>query len=166
MHTIVAGGALRLRTVFRSPVERAPAFPFLARRFTPRTVFMDIGAHDCGLALAAASYVERVYAIDVSGAFIRNLLVPLNVRLVLCDGVRIPVPEASIDVAWSGRFMAHLCPDDRLEHLKSVRRALAPGGVYLTCIRAPFREAGFAAARGYCGPVRVPSAFARVFVLS
>lgn len=127
---------------------------------------MDIGAEDCGLALAAANYVERVYAIDVSGAFIQNLLVPLNVRLVLCDGVRIPLPEASIDVAWSGRFMEHLHPDDRLEHLGNVRRLLAPGGVYVTPVRAPFREAGFASVKGYAGPVRVPAPFARYFVLS
>lgn len=166
MHTIVTGGALRLRAVLPARKQEPPAFALLERRLTPRCVFMEIGAADCGLALAAASYVERVYAVDVSGAFIENLLVPLNMRLVLCDGVRIPVPDAVVDVAWGGSFMAHLHPDDRLEHLKNVRRCLAPGGVYLSAVRAPFREAGFRSVKGYAGPFRVPAAFASVFAAS
>ena len=39
-------------------------FAFLRRLFTPRTVFMHYGAQDCALALQAAGYVERVYAVD------------------------------------------------------------------------------------------------------
>jgi len=31
---------------------------FLSRAFTPRTVFMEIGAGDCALAVRAAGYVE------------------------------------------------------------------------------------------------------------
>jgi SAM-dependent methyltransferase len=161
MHTIVTGGALRLRAVLPARAEKPAPFALLERRLTPRCVFMDIGAPDCGLALAAAGYVERVYAIDVSGAFIENLLVPLNMRLVLCDGVRLPVPDGVVDVAWSGSFMAHLHPDDRLEHLRNVRRCLAPGGVYLSAVDAPFREAGFSTVKGYAGGFRVPKLFAK-----
>jgi len=36
----------------------------LLRRFTPTTVFMHVGAADCGFAILAASYVERVYVGD------------------------------------------------------------------------------------------------------
>ena len=111
--------------------------PFVERRFTPRTVFMEIGAADCSFALRAAGYVERVYAIDVSGRFLQSVLAPLNLRLVLCDGVRIPVPESSVDIAWSGHFMAHLHPDDACTHLENVRRALVPGGEYLCETAAP-----------------------------
>jgi len=163
MHTMVTGGALRLP--FRFQQQRPGAgrdFPFLRRRFTPRTVFMEVGAADCELALQAAGYVERVYAVDVSGQFLHSVLVPCNLRLVLCDGVRIPVPEASVDVAWSGRFLDQLHPDDRLEHLRSVRRSLAPGGVYFCAAEAPFLEAGFSTVHCYAGGVRIPSAAARL----
>jgi hypothetical protein len=61
-------------------------FAFLQRRFTPRTVYMEIGAADCGLALRAAGYVDRVYALDVSGQFIESVLAPCNLRLMRCDG--------------------------------------------------------------------------------
>lgn len=166
MHTIVTGGALRLRAVLPARTEKPPAFSFVERHLTPRCVFMDIGAADCSLALAAANYVERVYAVDVSGAFIENVLVPLNMRLVLCDGVRIPVPDGVVNLAWGGSFMAHLHPDDRLEHLKSVRRCLAPGGVYLCAVPGPFRQAGFTSVKGYVGPVRVPTALARTLAAS
>ena len=138
-------------------------FGFLERRFTPRTVFMEVGGGDCKLALRAASYVERVYAVDVSGQFIQNVLVPCNLRLVLCDGVRIPVPEGSVDVAFSGGFIDQLHPGDAHDHLESVRRSLAPGGEYVCVTRASPREllrrflaAGYAAVRFYAGAARIP----------
>jgi SAM-dependent methyltransferase len=114
---------------------------------------MEIGAADCTFALRAAGYIERVYAIDVSGRFLQSVLVPLNLRLVLCDGVRIPVPESEVDLAWSGDFMEHLHPDDACTHLENARRALRPGGEYFCETAAP-REmrrlmlaAGFSAVR-------------------
>jgi len=142
----------------RPPVRFKPApngkeFGFLERRFTPRTVFMEIGGSDCTLAQHAASFVERVYAIDVSGQFLYNVLAPSNLRLVLCDGVRIPVPETAVDLAWSGNFMEHLHPDDAAEHLRSVCRALVPGGQYLCETTTPrdtrrrLLAAGFSAVR-------------------
>lgn len=141
-------------------------FDFLQPRFTPRTVFMDVGSADCELALQAASYVERVYAIDVSGRFLQSVLVPLNLRLVLCGGVRIPVPEASVDVAFSGGFVDQLPADDLREHLGSVLRSLASGGTYLCKttfpaeLRKAMRAAGFNAVALYAGALRVPWALA------
>jgi len=108
-----------LRAPLRLPTAqpaRDNVFGFLARRFTPHTIFMEIGGAGYELALRAAGYVERVYAIDVSGQLLKDVLVPCNVRLVLCDGVRIPVPVASIDVAWGGDFVDRLHPDDAREH--------------------------------------------------
>ena len=148
---------------------RDNVFGFLARRFTPRTIFMEIAAAGYELALRAAGYVERVYAIDVSGRLLRGVLVPCNLRLVLCDGVRIPVPVASIDVAWSGDFVDRLHPDDAREHLVAVRRSLADGGEYLCSSAAPARlraslvEAGFARVSCYLGAVRIPWAAAGLF---
>lgn len=144
-----------LRFPFPKRLQRSESseFPFLAGRFTPRTVFMDIGSADCELALQAASYVERVYAIDVSGRLLQTVLVPLNLRLVLCGGVRIPVPEASVDVAFSGGFIDQLHPEDAAEHLASVRRSLAPAGEYIcrtaspSAVRKRMLAAGFSRVR-------------------
>ena len=108
---------------------------FLEKRFTPRTVYMEVGAGTCAFALRAASHVERVYAIDVSGHFLHTIAAPLNLKLVLCDGVRIPVPDGSVDLAWSGAFMDHLHPDDAATHLRSVHRTLAAKGEYLFATR-------------------------------
>jgi ubiquinone/menaquinone biosynthesis C-methylase UbiE len=159
-----SGDVLRLPVRFHpNKPHSSHEFAFLERRFTPRTVFMEVGAADCDLALQAASYVERVYAIDVSGHFIQNVLVPCNLRLVLCDGVRIPVPAASVDVAWGGAFMDQLHPDDADEHLRNVRRALVPGGEYVCRTGGSPREvaermiaAGFLRVRYYAGNLRVP----------
>jgi SAM-dependent methyltransferase len=155
--------ALRPPVRFSPPEKPKQEFAFLERRFTPRTVFMEIGAADCDLALKAAGYVERVYAIDVSGRFLQTVLAPVNLRLVLCDGVRIPVPAALVDVAWSGAFIDHLHPDDAREHLQSVHRSLVQGGEYVCCTRRPLPElrarmleAGFARVSCYAGAARVP----------
>lgn len=156
--------ALRLPLRFPStPRNTDREFAFLCRRFTPRTVFMEVGGADCALALRAAGYVERVYAVDVSGQFLQRVLVPCNLRLVLCDGVRIPVPDASVDVAWSVAFMDHLHPDDAREHLQSVLRSLVPGGEYLCStrgspleLRRRLLEAGFTKVFCYLGAARIP----------
>ncbi|HEY8249908.1 MAG TPA: class I SAM-dependent methyltransferase [Burkholderiales bacterium] len=144
----------------RPPVRFAFAkskreFGFLERRFTPRTVFMEIGGADCSFAVRAAGYVERVYAIDVSGRFLQSVAAPLNLKLVLCDGVRIPVPEAAVDIAWSGAFMDHLHPDDATGHLRNVRRALADGGEYLCETASPQETRRRMLAAGFCA-VRMP----------
>lgn len=157
----------------RAPVRLEPSrggwdsdFAFLDARFTPDTVFMEVGAADCRLALRAAGYVERVYAIDVSGRFVQNVLVPVNLRLVLCDGVRIPVPQGTVDLAWSGAFVDQLHPEDAAQHLENVHRALAAGGEYLCRtarsvdeLRERLLAAGFAHLRYYAGGTRIPAAF-------
>ena len=132
-------------------------------------MFMQIGDAGYELALRAAGYVERVYSIDVSGRLLRDVLVPCNLRLVLCDGVRIPVPAESIDVAWSGTFLDHLHPHDAREHLAAVYRSLAAGGEYLCAsadpgrLRALLLEAGFARVACYVGALRMPWVLAARF---
>jgi SAM-dependent methyltransferase len=105
---------------------------FLKHALTPQTVFMEVGAGDCALALRAARQVASVYAVDVSPEIARVPVSP-NVKLVLCDGVSIPVPAASVDVAFSNQLMEHLHPDDAAAQLRSIHRSLKAGGRYL-CI--------------------------------
>ena len=106
---------------------------FLNRFLENRESFLEIGAGDCALASGVARRIERVYAVDVSAEITGRVAVPQNVRLVLSDGVGIPVESGTIDVAYSNQLMEHLHPDDASEQLKSIYTALAPGGVYV-CI--------------------------------
>ena len=52
----------------------------------------------------------------------------------------IPVPNGSVDIAYSNQLMEHLHPDDSKEQLKNIYDSIVPGGVYL-CI-TPNRISG------------------------
>jgi SAM-dependent methyltransferase len=95
--------------------------------------FLHVGPGDCALTLEAARYVKRAYAVDVSSEITKGLEAPPNFALILSDGVSIPVPPGSVDVAYSDQLMEHLHPDDASDQLKNIYEALAPGGVYF-CI--------------------------------
>ena len=104
---------------------------FLHRFIGPQTVFAEIGAGDCALALRMTERCKRVYAIDVSAQIVPNVRTPGNFELTLSDGCNIPLPEASIDVAFSDQLMEHLHPDDAYKQLTNIYRSLAPKGVYV-----------------------------------
>jgi SAM-dependent methyltransferase len=120
---------------------------FLSRFFTPRTTFMEIGAGDCALSVQASGYVERVYAVDVSEELLAAVRPPSNLRLLLSDGVSVPVPEGSIDLALSDQLMEHLHPEDARQQLRNIHRSLRPAGVYL-CV-TPNRLYGPTDVSGY-----------------
>lgn len=104
---------------------------FLARYLDEDTVFLEIGAGDCTLSAEVAKRVRKVYALDVSKDLTKNASLPENAELILSDGVSIPVPGNSVDVAYSDQLMEHLHPDDALEQLGNIFSALAPGGTYV-----------------------------------
>ncbi len=145
-------------------VAEPPAF--LRRLFTPRTVFMEVGGGDCALALSAAGYVERVYAVEPAHSPARRRL-PGNFRLVRAEGVA----QESVDVAYSARPALRATAE-----LRRIHRSLAPAGVFLCpvdrqhgadALRAVFLEAGFRSVGLYAqlGPlhVRVPFGLRRFF---
>jgi SAM-dependent methyltransferase len=117
-----------------SPAQRARRIrlqiALLRPWLTPQTTFLEIGAGDCALSLALAEKLAHVYAIDVSEAITQTTR-PENFTLVLSDGTGIPVPEGRITVAYSNQLMEHLHPDDALDQLANIYRALAPDGVYI-----------------------------------
>jgi len=113
--------------------EIARALCFVRSFLSNESVFMEIGAGDCALALRAALLAKQVYAIDVSEEITRSVVPPGNFRLILSDGCSTPVPEGGIDVAFSNQLMEHLHPEDAREQLRNIYRSLAPGGIYL-CI--------------------------------
>jgi SAM-dependent methyltransferase len=104
------------------------------------TCYMELGPGDCALAFRIADQVKEVVAIDVSLEITRNANCPSNFRLIVSDGCSIPVPEGSIDFAFSNQLMEHLHPDDAMEQLSNIVRALAVGGSYM-CI-TPNRLSG------------------------
>jgi SAM-dependent methyltransferase len=102
-------------------------WPFLHKDAT----FLEIGAGDCALSFAVAGIVNRVYAVDVSETITALDGCPPNFELVLSDGIDVPVPPGTVNVAYSNQLMEHLHPDDALEQLQNVLRTLVPGGIYL-----------------------------------
>ena len=124
-------------------------FAFLRRLFTPRTVFMHYGAHDCVLALQAAGYVERVYAVDalegIAREAARGVRLPCNLRFVDSRDLR-GVGEGTVDVSFSDRLPVN--------GLRDIHAKLAPRGKYVFQrnevggeVRARLREAGFSGVR-------------------
>ena len=132
--------------------EAQRQFNFLLRAFTPRTVFMQIGAADLSLAVLAASYVERVWCIDAPARIARP---PINLRMLRPGGIA-ALRSESIDVAFS----------ETLKNPEEICRPLVPGGVYFAygqLLPAQlFREAGFSRVCYYAGGVRVPAALAKI----
>jgi len=113
---------------------------FLRRFLRPGITFLEIGAGDCSLSIEVAKTAKKVYALDVSEMVTAGIARRSNVEVVLSDGVDIPLPEGSVDLAFSNQLMEHLHPEDALEQLRNILRALAPGGRYV-CI-TPNRLSG------------------------
>lgn len=110
-----------------------PQLRLLRRYLRPETVVLEIGPGDCALSFALAEQVRQVYGLDVSETITQSLSLPSNFKLILSDGTSVPLPPESVDVAYSNQLMEHLHPDDALEQLEGIWRALRPGGVYI-CI--------------------------------
>lgn len=129
--------------------------------FDLSSVFLEIGASDCALARRAAGYVERVYAVDICEDTMGRLGGPPNLHRVVHDGVRIPLPYATVDVAFSRQLV--------ISQLTGVCHALKDGGRYITFSKGPaaelrdaFFDAGFSAVRFYANGIRVPYLLARL----
>src|SRR5713226_7362438 len=99
----------------------------------PDTVFLEVGAGDCRLAIEIARRVKKVYTVDVTSNLTKRSILPKNFELIISDGVSIPIPSESISLAYSYQLMEHLHPDDAVEQLRNIYAALAPGGTYI-CI--------------------------------
>ena len=112
----------------------------LRRYLRPESTFLELGSGDCSLSFEVAKYVKGVYAVDVSAKITKHLAYPENFKLIISDGCTVPVPEGSIDIAYSNQLMEHLHPDDAVEHLQNTYKALASGGNYI-CI-TPNRLSG------------------------
>jgi SAM-dependent methyltransferase len=111
--------------------ERAPQLRLIERYLETDSVFLEIGAGDCSLALAVADRVQRVYAIEVSAEITAKVPRRENLDVIMTDGLSIPVRPASVTLAYSNQVLEHLHPDDAFDHVRQVYTALAPGGRYI-----------------------------------
>ena len=103
----------------------------LKRFLNPESTFLEIGPGDCSLSLEVAKHVRKVYAIDVSKEITKDEIFPQNFELIISDGCSIPIPESSISIAYSFQLMEHLHPDDAIDQLQNIYKALTPGGKYI-----------------------------------
>lgn len=104
---------------------------FLRPLARPDGTFLEIGAGDCQLSIAMAAHVRQVFAVDVSAEITSTAVFPDNCQLIISKGCDIPVPPGSVHLAFSDQLMEHLHPDDALEQLREIYRALRPGGIYV-----------------------------------
>ncbi len=102
--------------------------------------YLEIGCGDAALTLAMANRAAIAYGCDVTDALVDGAAAPPNFRMILSDGVNIPLSAASIDLAYSNQLMEHLHPDDAAAQLREVARVLRQGGRYLC--RTPSRLTG------------------------
>jgi GT2 family glycosyltransferase/SAM-dependent methyltransferase len=117
----------------KQPSETSPQWRFLRRFLHRDTVFLEVGAGNCTISLAAARYVKKVFALEVSTEITRHVQGPPNFELVLFDGFDMPLPAESVNVAFSDQVMEHIHPEDALEQLTNIQRVLANSGMYI-CI--------------------------------
>jgi SAM-dependent methyltransferase len=113
---------------------------FLLSIATPKPVFLEVGPGDCLTSLEMAKSASQVYAVDVSSEITAQIEAPDNFHLLLSDGSSIDVAAESVDLAFSNQLMEHLHPDDALEQLRNIHRALKRNGEYF-CI-TPNRFSG------------------------
>lgn len=119
----------------RDPIsDRVSRQVSLLRRWMPANgVYLEIGCGDAAVTFAMAVHAGAVYGLDVTDALVDVGAAPPNFGLLISDGVRIPLGDRSVDLAYSNQLMEHLHPEDAVAQLREVVRVLRPGGAYL-CI--------------------------------
>lgn len=121
----------------KSSAETAKAvgrqMQFLGRYLNKDVTFLEVGPGDCALSIEATKFARQVYAVDISSEITSGLTRPPNFHLILSDGGSVPMPQNSVNVAYSHQLIEHLHPDDAVEQMEDIYDALTPGGVCI-CI--------------------------------
>ena len=114
-------------------VERTVAAQMrLVRPFLNQDVaFLEFGAGSGSFSKRVAPLVAKVTALEVCDQSGESEGNPPNFEMVLHDGMTIPLPDGSYDVAFSYQVLEHLHPEDVPLHLREIFRVLRPGGAYV-----------------------------------
>jgi hypothetical protein len=118
-----------------APLDReSPGEAHLAllSRFLHRnSCFLEVAATDCALSLTVAKRVRSVYAVAHAPVIAEPCRLPAHFHLILAERACIPVPQGSVDVAYSDGLIDRLSVEEAIEHFANVQRALAHGGVFV-----------------------------------
>jgi len=107
---------------------------FLQRFLRPTTVFLEVGSGSCLVSMRVARQVKQVIAVDVSHEISQRRDLPSNLDLRIFNGVDVPAEPGTVDIAYSHQVMEHVHPDDVVDQVRSIHRALAPGGAYVCVV--------------------------------
>jgi SAM-dependent methyltransferase len=140
-------------SIYEELLRRVPHHPRLTRKSSPSEkyrlvvaqmkflkvflkeddTFLEVGAGDCALSFEVSKFVKKVFAIDVCDIIGKSEISPEKLSLILSNGISIPIPKNSVNIAYSNQLMEHLHPDDALDQLRNIYNALISGGIYI-CI--------------------------------
>jgi len=112
----------------------------LLGQFTGVQRFLEIAPGDCRLAFEVCKHVPEVCGADISDQVRGTDDRPDNFEMVIYDGYDLPVPDNSVDMAFSYQFIEHVHPDDVDLHFETMLRVLKPGGRYV--FATPHRYTG------------------------
>jgi ubiquinone/menaquinone biosynthesis C-methylase UbiE len=93
-------------------------------------VYLEIGCGDAGTSFAVASMVATSIGLDVNDSLVDMTAAPQNFRFLKSDGIRIDLPDASVDFVHSNNLMEHVHPEDAKLQLLEIARVLKAGGKY------------------------------------
>ncbi len=136
-----------------APYDEA-TYRFVLDRLQPQDVVLDIGAGDCRLALAAASRVARVYAVEVHPRRVARCLqrvgerLPRNLQVICANALDFPFPaEVTVGVLlmrhcqhWA-EFLRRLREGGARRLFTNARWGLAVEEIDLTAPRLAFDQA-------------------------
>jgi SAM-dependent methyltransferase len=114
----------------RSELIRLQA-TLLGPYLTPSTTLVEFGPGNAALAVHLAPKVRSVYVVEASTVVLEADDLPHTVRVVDAAAEPLPIPDRSVDVAFSSHFVEHLHPEDLAVHLADVARLLSPAGAYV-----------------------------------
>jgi SAM-dependent methyltransferase len=101
--------------------------PFLR----PDIDFLEFGAGDGGFCREVCPLVHRAVAVEVCEQGEPESRKAEGLDWVYYNGLALPLPDASFDVAFSYQVLEHVHPDDVSLHLRDAARILKAGGVYV-----------------------------------
>ncbi len=124
----VAGKWDQIRSGYYGDEVRAAAIRKAYLR--PEMVVADVGAGTGYISAGLAPLVRRVYVLDGSPAMLevarQNLKQYDNLVFQEADGLRLPLPDESLDAVFANMYLHH-CPDP-LAAIQEMVRLIRPGG--------------------------------------